>query len=138
MIVAVKRLSQVFTHMAIAYTLAYTVTGSAVFSGLAVIAEPIINVLLLPFHEAAWAKRRRMARDDKARYVAIAGEKLSQTFLHAGVAFSVMVVTTGSWAMGGIAAVLEPICNVIILPLHDRLWEHAERANTPAVRLHGA
>ena len=138
MIVAAKRLSQVLTHMAIAYTLAYTVTGSAVFSGLAVIAEPIINVLLLPFHEAAWAKRRSMARDDKARYMAVAGEKLSQTFLHAGVAFSVMYVTTGSWAIGGVAAVLEPICNVLILPLHDRLWDNLEHAATPAGRLHGA
>lgn len=138
MIVAAKRLSQVLTHMAIAYTLAYTVTGSAVFSGLAVIAEPIINVLLLPFHQAAWAKRRSMARNDKARYMAIAGEKLSQTFLHASVAFGVMFVTTGSWAIGGVAAVLEPICNVIILPLHDRLWEYVERASAPAVRLHGA
>ena len=138
MIVAAKRLSQVLTHMAIAYTLAYTVTGSAVFSGLAVIAEPIINVLLLPFHEAAWAKRRRMARDDKARTMLIAGEKLSQTFLHAGVAFSVMYVTTGSWAIGGVAAVLEPICNVLILPLHDRLWDNLEHAATPAGRLHGA
>lgn len=138
MIIAAKRVSQVFTHMAIAYALAYTVTGSAVFSGLAVIAEPIINVLLLPFHEAAWAKRRSMARDDKARYMALAGEKLSQTFLHAGVAFSVMYVTTGSWAIGGVAAVLEPICNVIILPLHDRLWEQFEQASAPAGRLHSA
>jgi len=106
MITAAKRLSQVLTHMGIAYALAYTVTGSAVFSGLAVIAEPIINVLLLPFHEAAWAKRRRMARDDKARYMAVAGEKLSQTFLHACVAFSVIYLTTGSWSFGCVAAVL--------------------------------
>jgi len=27
---------------------------------------------------------------------------------------------------------------VIILPLHDRLWEYVERASAPAVRLHGA
>jgi len=138
MITAAKRLSQVLTHMGIAYALAYTVTGSAVFSGLAVIAEPIINVLLLPFHEAAWAKRRSLARDDKARYVAVAGEKFSQTFLHAGVAFTVMYVTTGSWAIGGVAAVLEPVCNVLLLPLHDRVWEHVEHAHAPAGRLHSA
>ncbi len=138
MIIAAKRLSQVLTHMGIAYALAYTVTGSAVFSGLAVIAEPIINVLLLPFHEATWAKRRRMARDAKTRTMLVAGEKLSQTFLHSGVAFSVMYVTTGSWAIGGVAAVLEPICNVLILPLHDRLWDNLEHAATPAGRLHGA
>jgi len=138
MITAAKRVSQVLTHMSIAYVLAYTVTGSAVFSGLAVIAEPIINVLLLPFHEAAWAKRRSMVREAKARILAVAGEKISQTCLHAGVAFAVMFVATGSWAIGGVAAVLEPICNVLILPLHDRLWEHLEHAQAPAGRLHGA
>jgi len=137
MITAAKRLSQVITHMGIAFALAYTVTGSAMFSGLAVIVEPVINVLLLPFHEAAWAKRRGLARDARSRYMAVAGEKISQTCLHAGVAFGVMYVATGSFAMGGIAALLEPVCNVIILPLHDRLWENLEQANAPAGRLHG-
>lgn len=138
MIIAAKRLSQVATHMGIAYALAYAMTGSAVFSGLAVLVEPVINVLLLPFHEAAWAKRHRKARDARGRYVSIAMEKISQTGLHAGVAFGVMYVATGSFAMGGVAALLEPICNVIVLPLHDRLWENLERASQPAGQLHGA
>ena len=128
MVSAAKKISQVLTHMAIAYALAYTVTGSAVFSGLAVLVEPVINVLLLPFHEAAWARRRAAARDARARYLALAGEKLSQTGLHAGVAFGVMYVATGSAAMGGIAALLEPVCNVLVLPLHDRLWDNLARS----------
>lgn len=138
MIIAAKRLSQVATHMGIAYALAYALTGSAVFSGLAVLVEPVINVLLLPFHEAAWAKRHGKARDIRARYMSLALEKISQTGLHAGVAFGVMFVATGSWAMGGIAALLEPICNVIVLPLHDRLWDRLERAAQPAGQLRAA
>lgn len=128
MIVAAKRLSQVFTHMGIAYVLAYTVTGSAVFSGLAVLAEPVINVLLLPFHEAAWAKWRRAAAGRRDTWLGTAAEKLSQTGMHGGVAFGVMYLATGSAAMGGIAALLEPVCNVLILPFHDRLWDRLERS----------
>ncbi|MGV3653495.1 MAG: DUF2061 domain-containing protein [Noviherbaspirillum sp.] len=50
----------------------------------------------------------------------------SQIGLHMGVAFAVMYVATGSLAFGGIAAVVEPICNVMLLPLHDRLWKRIE------------
>lgn len=138
MIIAAKRLSQVATHMGIAYALAYAITGSAVFSGLAVLVEPVINVLLLPLHEAAWAKRHRKARDARARYASLALEKISQTGLHAAVAFGVMGVATGSFALGGLAALLEPICNVIVLPLHDRLWIKLERASRPAAQLRSA
>jgi len=40
-----------------------------------------------------------------------------------GVGFAVMYLVTGSLAFGGLAAILEPICNVIVMPLHDGLWE---------------
>lgn len=138
MITAAKRISQVATHMGIAYALAYALTGSAVFSGLAVLVEPVINVLLLPFHEAAWAKQRRKAPTARARYLTIALEKLSQTGMHAGIAFAVMYVATGSAAMGGIAALLEPVCNVLVLPLHDRLWDSLERGSEAKLGLSGA
>jgi uncharacterized membrane protein len=138
MIAAAKRISQVATHMGIAYALAYAVTGSAVFSGLAVLVEPIINVLLLPFHEAAWAKRRKQAATARSRYLALAGEKLSQTGLHAGIAFAVMYVATGSLAMGGIAALLEPVCNVVVLPIHDRFWDSLERSGHAKLEMSGA
>ena len=138
MITAAKRLSQVVTHMGIAYALAYTLTGSAVFSGLAVLAEPVINVLLLPFHEAAWAKWRDGAFGPRKAWLATAAEKLSQTGLHAGIAFGVMYVATGSAAMGGIAALLEPVCNVLILPLHDRLWDSLACSRQARLRLSAA
>jgi uncharacterized membrane protein len=46
--------------------------------------------------------------------------------MHMGVAFSVMYFATGSLAFGGMAAVLEPVCNVLLLPVHDRFWNNLE------------
>jgi uncharacterized membrane protein len=124
MVTAAKKTSQVATHMGIAFALAYAMTGSAVLGGLAILLEPVINVILLPFHEKAWAGWRRKAVSGRERFVALAGEKASQTILHAAVAFAVMYWATGSAAYGGIAALLEPVCNVAILPAHDRFWEN--------------
>lgn len=121
MAVAAKKFSQVTTHMGIAFGLMYVLTGSVAFGGLAAVLEPIINVVLLPYHERAWHTLR--ARAAKRRLALLAAEKTSQTLMHAGVAFSVMYFATGSLAFGGLAAVLEPIINVIALPVHDRLFD---------------
>lgn len=51
----------------------------------------------------------------------------SQIGMHMGVAFGLMYALTGSVAYGGVAAILEPVCNVMLLPLHDRLWEKIRR-----------
>ena len=65
--------------------------------------------------------------------MAIAARKTSQVLLHMGVAFAVMYLLTGSVAFGGIAAIVEPICNVLLLPLHDRVWDRwaKKRPHTP-------
>ena len=47
--------------------------------------------------------------------------------LHMAVAFAVMYAVTGSLAFGGIAAVIEPAVNVILLPLHERIWIRVRR-----------
>ncbi len=52
-----------------------------------------------------------------------AAKTASQIGMHMGVAFGLMYAITGSLTYGGVAAILEPICNVILLPFHDRLWE---------------
>jgi uncharacterized membrane protein len=133
MVIAAKKTSQVITHMAIAFAIAYAVTGSVIFGGLAIVIEPVINVLLLPLHEKAWSAIRARALNERERYLRIAAEKLSQTALHMGVAFAVMYVATGSLAFGGMAAVLEPVCNVLLLPVHDRFWTRLElRLNSGA------
>lgn len=132
MVIAAKKVSQVGTHMAIAFAVMYAFTGSLVFGGLAVLVEPVINVLLLPYHQRLWGGIRARA---EARTLAFAGEKLSQTAMHMAVAFAVMFWATGSAAFGGLAAVLEPVLNVALMPWHDRLWERLEMAGRPSVRL---
>jgi uncharacterized membrane protein len=123
MFTAAKRISQVATHMGIAFALAATMSGSVLLGGLAVVAEPVINVVLLPFHERAWEAKIHAAATERARYLLLAAEKISQTALHASIAFGCMWTVTGSMALGGVAALVEPICNVIVLPIHDRLWD---------------
>lgn len=128
---AVRKGSQVITHMAIGFAIAYAFTGSVALGGLAVIIEPMLNVLLLPFHERAWA-RRVHASSGQRRYLMLSLEKISQTAMHAAVAFLVLFFATGSVAFGGMAAVLEPICNVVLMPLHDRLWDNAQNVGGAA------
>lgn len=60
-------------------------------------------------------------------------QKTSQVILHMSVAFGVTYAFTGSLATGGLAAILEPICNVLLLPLHDRLWNKARQNLTTHV-----
>lgn len=123
MFTAMKTFSQVVTHMSIAFGLAYLLTGSLALGGLAAIIEPIINVALLPLHEKGWHAIRHRYAGTRLGFAAVAGEKLSQTGMHMGVAFAVIYGATGSMAFGGLLAVVEPICNVIVLPFHDGLWE---------------
>ena len=59
--------------------------------------------------------------------------KTSQILVHMVISFTLTMTFTGSMAVGGLAAVLEPICNVTLMPLHDRLWEwvrHRQGAHT--------
>lgn len=66
-----------------------------------------------------------------------AARTISQVAMHMAVSFGVLYVLTGSFVAGGAAAVLEPICNVILLPFHDKFWERIRkkveaRGNQPA------
>lgn len=117
--------SQVVTHLAIGFAITYAVTGSFMLGGLAVLIEPLLNVMLVPFHERAWERRVHGASGQR-RILLLTAEKASLTVMHMGVAFSVMFLATGSMAFGGLAAILEPVCNVLLMPLHDRLWDNVE------------
>lgn len=130
MATAAKKFSQVTTHMGIAFGLMYVLTGSIAFGGLAAVLEPVINVVLLPYHERAWHSLR--SRFPGRRLALLAAEKFSQTLMHAGVAFGAIYTVTGSLAFGGLAAVLEPIINVIALPMHDQLFDRYMLQATPA------
>lgn len=64
-----------------------------------------------------------------------AAKTTSQILVHMGVAFATMYIVTGSMAFGGLAAVLEPICNVIVMPMHERLWNRVrERFEQPKLQ----
>ncbi len=128
---AAKKISQVAVHMTVAFAIMFAMTGSVVMGGLAVLIEPVINVALLPYHERFWARIRARAQSHGA--LLVAAEKVSQTGLHMGVAFGVIYGSTGSLAFGGVAAILEPVLNVALLPLHDRLWDRFQ----PARQGHG-
>ncbi|HEX6412384.1 MAG TPA: DUF2061 domain-containing protein [Burkholderiales bacterium] len=52
---------------------------------------------------------------------------MSQVLLHMAVAFGVMYAVTGSLAFGGLAAIIEPVVNVVLLPLHDKVWLRIRR-----------
>jgi uncharacterized membrane protein len=57
----------------------------------------------------------------------IAAKSMSQVLLHMAVAFGVMYAVTGSLTFGGLAAIIEPVVNVVLLPLHDKLWLRIRR-----------
>lgn len=124
MVTAAKTLSQVVTHMSIAFGVTWAMTGSAALGGVAALLEPMVNVALLPLHQRAWKRlRSSIARLKNNAMLARLAEKMSQTVLHTGVAFGVMYVASGSLALGGMAALLEPVINVLVLPYHDGAWE---------------
>jgi uncharacterized membrane protein len=128
MVIAARTASQIATHMGIAFSVMYCLTGSIAFGGLAALLEPVINVMLLPVHERLWKK---IHRHWERRIAAIAAQKASQAVMHMAVAFAVMYYATGSAVFGGLAAILEPICNVALLPFHERMWDKAQMAMRP-------
>lgn len=121
--------SQVLIHLAIGFAIAYAVTGSIALGGLAVLIEPLLNVMLVPFHERAWHRKLQGAVGQR-RYLLLTLEKISLSVMHMGVAFGVLYCATGWVAFGGLAAVLEPICNVLVMPLHDRVWNNFQMGRT--------
>ena len=64
-----------------------------------------------------------------------AAKTTSQIAVHMVVAFATMYMVTGSVAFGGLAAILEPIINVLVMPLHERVWarirERVEQRRMP-------
>lgn len=127
--VVARRGSQILTHLAIAFAITYMVTGSVMLGGVAILIEPLLNVLLVPFHEQAW-KRSVSRAVSHQRTLVVTLEKISLTAMHMGVAFLVMFFATGSMSFGGLAAILEPVCNVLLMPFHDKLWDNLQPGQT--------
>lgn len=53
------------------------------------------------------------------------------TLMHFTIAFSVAYALTGSLAVGGLVAIVEPLCNAVGFHFHEKLWkrfEHGDQA----------
>lgn len=48
------------------------------------------------------------------------------TLMHFCIAFSVAYALTGSLTVGGLVAVVEPLCNSVGFYLHEKLWKRIE------------
>lgn len=55
---------------------------------------------------------------------------LTFAVLHMSVAFTVAYVMTGSIAVGGAIALVEPLCNTVAYFFHERFWERFGRKRT--------
>lgn len=49
------------------------------------------------------------------------------TLMHFCIAFAVTYALTGSIAIGGLVAVVEPLCNSLGFYLHERIWQRFGR-----------
>lgn len=47
--------------------------------------------------------------------------------VHFTVAFSVAYALTGSVAVGGLVALVEPLCNTVAYFFHEKAWERLRR-----------
>jgi len=49
-----EKISQFALHFIVAFSVMYWATGSLAFGGFAAILEPLLNVLVLPYHDRLW------------------------------------------------------------------------------------
>ncbi|UVE16478.1 DUF2061 domain-containing protein [Pseudomonas sp. LS44] len=49
------------------------------------------------------------------------------TLMHFCIAFSVTYALTGSIAVGGLVATIEPLCNSVGFYFHEKFWKRLEK-----------
>ena len=54
------------------------------------------------------------------------------TLMHFCIAFSVTYALTGSIAIGGLVAAIEPLCNSVGFYVHEKVWQRFERSRRSA------
>ena len=52
------------------------------------------------------------------------------TLMHFCIAFSVAYALTGSVAVGGLVAAVEPLCNSVGFYFHEKIWKRIEDNKT--------
>jgi uncharacterized membrane protein len=65
---------------------------------------------------------------------AIMAKTLSFAAIHMTVAFSVGYLMTGSAAVGGALALVEPLCNTVAYFFHEKLWDRLRGRKLVAVK----
>lgn len=62
---------------------------------------------------------------------------LSFAAIHFTVAFTVAYLLTGSFIVGGLLALVEPICNTFAYHLHEKVWVRIRSRDDRASAPHG-
>lgn len=106
-------------HLSIAITLGYLFTGSFVLAGLVTLIEPTLNTVAHALFEDRWTRRHGDAPSVR-KTVYFAG-------IHYFNAVAVVWMVTGSVAIAGVLAVVEPLVNSIALFVLDRVWARSPR-----------
>lgn len=53
----------------------------------------------------------------------------SFAIMHVSVAFVVVWAMTGSWLIGGVTALVEPMVNTVAYHFHEKIWAHRTTAS---------
>jgi uncharacterized membrane protein len=101
-------------HLAIAISVGYLLTGSFVLAGLITLVEPALNTAAHWVFDGWWTRRHGAAPSLRK----------SATFavIHFANAVAVVWALTGSLAIAGALAVIEPLANAVALHFFDRWW----------------
>lgn len=131
-----KTLSFATFHFAVAFTIAYLLTGDLLLGSLVAMAEPMVNTVAYYFHDRAWLQNKK---NDKKTII----KTLSFAVMHFTVAFTVTYLLTGDIVIGGLMALLEPMINTVIYYFHEQVWaEKYHKADQQklhsAIHCHGA
>lgn len=62
---------------------------------------------------------------------------LSFASVHFTVALTVGYLISGSWAVGGAIALVEPLCNTVAYFFHEKAWERRQRRQATGQRGRG-
>jgi len=111
-------------HLAIAVSLGYLFTGSLVLAGLISMIEPALNTVAHAVFDSWWG--RRHGDEPALRKTALFA------MIHFGNAVAVVWLMTGSIAIAGAMAVVEPLVNAVALHAFDGWWARAARARRNA------
>jgi uncharacterized membrane protein len=104
-------------HLVIAVSIGYLLTGSFVLAGLISLVEPALNTVAHAVFDRWWSRRHGEA------------PALRKTALFAAIhlfnAVAVIWALTGSVAIAGAMALIEPLANAAALHAFDRWWSRA-------------